>query len=228
MILLGVKIDQITNENARKQCVDWLQSNHSVKLVFTPNPEIIVYAQRHPEFKEILGQADLALPDGAGVVWASHGAITERVTGADIMVELLAEANRQKLRVGIVMSPDGLSSQIDIAQVMTKQFPQIICSVTTTAFSTDQDLILVTLGAPDQERWAVEHKSQFQNVKIIMAVGGGIDYLTGKQRRAPVFLRSLRLEWLWRLITQPRRWKRIITATIIFPYLLMTSHDRTH
>jgi N-acetylglucosaminyldiphosphoundecaprenol N-acetyl-beta-D-mannosaminyltransferase len=79
------------------------------------------------------------------------------------------------------------------------------------------EIVFVNFGAPDQEKFIFENKSQFPNAKVLVGVGGAFDFLTGKIRRAPNWLRGLGLEWLWRLVQEPKRIKRIWNAVVVFP-----------
>lgn len=210
--ILGVKISCLTPSNVQQ----WLTNLatqppvNGPKVVFTPNPEIVVLAHRHPRFRSILNNADLLLPDGQGIVWASRGAIQQRITGVDTMFFLLDLAQKNKLSVGFILNPTGLTTTENLAQVMRQRYPKI-------TLSPQPDILFVGLGAPQQENWVQHNKANLTKTKLILTVGGGIDFLTGQQRRAPVFFQTIGVEWLWRLWHQPQRLKRIITATIIFP-----------
>ncbi len=218
--VLGVEINPTTLAEAAHTALQWLgQSTLQPKLIFTPNPEMLVYGQRHPEFRTLLNQGDLNLPDGTGVVWFSHGRIPTRVTGTDLVQQLISTS----ASIGCVIDPNGLSSKAEIQRAL----PQAEIITPQELFRTQPQLILVALGNPKQEQWMLEHR-QMAGCRVMMGVGSSLDHLTGKQRRAPLIFQHLRLEWLWRLCTQPRRFKRIVTAIIIFPYLVLTSSDSTN
>lgn len=194
-------------------------------VVFTPNPEILVYARRHPEYSATLNTADLLIPDGQGLVWASRGRIKERVAGSDVMTKLLAYANSKSQSIGFVIRKDGLSTPDDIRTAMKTHYPQCEVSIITdTMPERPLDSIFVSLGFPQQERWVAEMSDRLPRTKILMTVGGSIDFITGKQKRAPLFFRRIGLEWVWRVILQPSRIKRIFTAVIIFPMYLAIDH----
>lgn len=189
--------------------------------VITPNPEILVWAARHPEYRALLNQADIALPDGQGLVWCSKGAIAQRITGTDMMFRILEHANTHRYKIGIVTRADGLSSDTEIQQAFAKRYPNCALTITHADVPRNVDIIFVALGFPEQEQWLHDNAAKCTGTKLIMTVGGGIDFLTGKQRRAPLLLRRFGVEWLWRLVRQPSRIKRIFTATIVFPYLVL-------
>jgi len=82
-------------------------------------------------------------------------------------------------------------------------------------------ILFVALGAPKQEKWIVENLKLMPSVKLVMGVGGAFDFMAGRARRAPKFLRAIGLEWLWRLFCQPRRIIRIFKAVVVFPWLVI-------
>lgn len=81
------------------------------------------------------------------------------------------------------------------------------------------DILLVAFGHPKQELWIEKHLNEFPSLKAVVGVGGTFDYWSGSKKRAPLTLRAFGLEWLWRLICEPKRWKRILNAVIVFPVL---------
>lgn len=220
--IFDIEIHCITQDAAVQKLIQVCQSQRSTPyLVFTPNPEILVYARRHSGFHNILNQANLLLPDGQGVVWASRKKIQERVAGSDVLPHLLQYANDQKLSVAIVISSDGLSSVTEVKSKIQTVYPHCQLHVTTDALpDTTLDMIFVGLGSPKQEMWAQTMSTKLPHTKLIMTVGGAIDFITGKQTRAPLFFQRFGLEWLWRLLCQPARLKRIFTAVVIFPVFL--------
>lgn len=212
LTMLGVEIDPITASIAEKRITQWLSEKPSQpKVVYTPNPEILVYAQRHPTYRALFNAGDLNVADGIGLVRLSRGQIPERITGSDLIPVILARAKQLQLQVGAVLKPTGLTT--------SAQLPDMI--VTHDHFAQVPDVVFVALGFPEQEQWISDHLAELGGCRVVMAVGGGIDFITGQQWRAPLLFRRLGLEWLWRLARQPWRWRRIITATVIFPYLVL-------
>lgn len=218
--VLGVEINPVTLAEAVATVLRWLdEPSDEPKLVFTPNPEMLVYAHRHPEFQSWLNEGDLNLPDGTGVVWFSHGNIPNRVTGTDLVQQLITKTTS----IGCVIDPRGLSTQAEIQRAL----PEAEIITVEETFHSQPKLILVALGNPAQEQWMIKH-AKAANCRVMMGVGSSLDHLTGKQQRAPLIFQRLRLEWLWRLCTQPQRFKRILTATITFPYLVLTTPDSSN
>ena len=217
------------------------------QLVFTPNPEQIVMAKRDRSFAENLQKADWLLPDGIGLVCAStllkffgktDHKIQERIAGVEL-VEHLLEVNRKTLIIGgrdyvgsfegesfedikslkkiqnNLYWTEGYQEKAEILPVEEEALSKIITKL-------KPDLVFVALGAPDQEKWIVEHFNLLQEnqVKITVAVGGSFDFLFAKVARAPQLWQKIGLEWLWRLIKQPWRGKRQLRL-IEFIYLLI-------
>ncbi len=226
--ILGIKVNALSLEETANLCERWLQAT-GTKLIFTPNPEILVYTLRHPAYKLVLQSADLLIPDGTGVWLAAIGRLPERVTGAELMFRLLNNAAKQETPVGFILRRDGLSTKQDIELALSRHFPKLRAAIAysdeisgAAAAESRAEILLVGLGFPEQEQWCSQQRTHWPRVKIMLTVGGAIDYLTGEQSRAPSVLRAIGLEWLWRLFKQPWRWRRIITATIKFPWYVIT------
>jgi N-acetylglucosaminyldiphosphoundecaprenol N-acetyl-beta-D-mannosaminyltransferase len=209
----------------------WIKRDDgSAKLIFTPNPEHIVQSQRDGLFLATLQQADICLPDGIGIVWASRllqvvgkgKSIGQRISGVDVVNLLLLDypdlnylviggRSQEKPTKLQHLSLHGkkiawLPGYENVARPTEEEeegVRQVIKEI-------KPDVVFVAFGAPQQEFWAVRHQAFLakNGVKIVMVVGGAFDMLTGKLARAPKLVRQLGLEWLFRLIQQPWRWKR--------------------
>lgn len=213
--------------------------------IVTPNPEFVVYAHRHPYFKDILNDADLSIPDGTGILWAARRQGTplpEKVTGTDLAINLLPLANQKGYKLYLLGGSSGTAETAK--KVIENQFPGIKIVGAESGphwhindnlhyLSTDMkqtlerishstaDILLVAFGAPKQEKF-ISHFNKHLNVKVAVGVGGALDYISGIAPRAPLWLRRLGLEWLHRLITKPSRLPRIFRAVIVFPWLILT------
>lgn len=221
--ILGVRIHTLSYQQIKDLLVEQLRSpsKSGSWLVVTPNPELVVYAQQDPEYKAILNQANLALPDGIGLVWVSRGRIQQRITGVDVLPLILHEAEQLGLSVGIVYRTDGLATPDQITTGLHRQYPKLQLAFTDTDFTIVPDVIVVTIGYPEQEQWFHSRKQRYQQTRLVLAAGGAVDFLIGVQRRAPSWIQVFGVEWLWRLVHQPQRWRRIVTAVIIFPWLIL-------
>jgi len=220
--ILNIPINNISFFAAAKFAEDALFLKKQIKI-FTPNPEILLKAKKDESFAALLKKGDLLIPDGAGLVLFSK--IKERVTGVDLMLKIceLAEKNKKSIfllggRNAAKKTAEKLKekfSQLDIAG-----FSEELDSCYNLIEKSKANIIFVALGAPKQEFWISENIEKFPNVNIAMGVGGAFDMISGKIRRAPKFLQKIYLEWLFRLIQEPKRIKRIFNALVIFPITL--------
>lgn len=218
MTLFGITITEASLSDIKQQLSSAIRSNHGQQIVFTSNPEILLYARKHKEFSELLNTVStLNVPDGSGLVWMSQGKLAERITGTDLMMYLLEEANTEGRTVGFVLNADGLSSKEDVKKAMRQQFSHCNAIITNDTFDEEPEIVFVGLGSPLQEEWCQKQSTALTETNIILTVGGGVDFLTDRQTRSPLFFQRTGLEWLWRLIQQPRRIKRIVNAVIVFP-----------
>ena len=228
--ILGVPVDAVTMGEA-VEMAERMLSNGNQNVIFTPNPEILLEASRDKEYRAVLQKADLALPDGIGLVLIGRflGApFRERVAGVDFMVKLCELAAKHGQKVFLLGGRNGVAEKASVS--FKKQFPDLqivgwseevdlprpsLCNA---------DIIFVALGAQKQEWWICDNLSRLPSVKIAMAVGGAFDMISGNIPRAPAFLRKAGLEWLWRFALEPKkRWKRVFNAAVVFPVKVLVS-----
>jgi N-acetylglucosaminyldiphosphoundecaprenol N-acetyl-beta-D-mannosaminyltransferase len=206
----------------------------------TPNPEIILDAQKDEELFYIINSADLALPDGFGLKLASwlEGKNLQRVTGADLSFELLSWCEKERLPVAFVIWKKGLSSKEDLERALRNRYPALKFSIESAdrdasfrpgpdLLSIDPKIVFFALGCPWQEKAAYHSLPAMPSVKLALGVGGTVDYLTGRLKRAPKVFRLLGFEWMWRLLKQPKRVGRIFRAVGVFPYRFL-KHKLLH
>jgi len=194
--------------------------------IVTVNAEFIVRAQKDAEFREILNRADLAIPDGIGIIWASKifgEPLKERVAGIDLVRNLKLKVKNCRTFL--------LGGRNGVAKKVATEWPAVVGFLEETD-STElfarirqcqPDILLVALGAPKQEKWIAENLNKVPSVKVAIGVGGAFDFLSKKIKRAPVFMQKIGLEWLWRLAQEPSRIGRIFNAVIVFPWLVVKS-----
>ncbi len=211
--ILGVRVDDVSVDEVTELFTTWLDGN-TQHIVVTPNPEFVLLAQHDAEFRDILNASDLALPDGVGLKLAVPS--LHRTTGADGLELLYALCRERGQRIVTLGSA---AADVDAGFVDTELSDVVIANIA----DRRPDVIAVGLGQGKQEKIIARHRSQWPTAKILIGVGGAIDMRAGVQRRAPALLRRIGLEWLWRLITQPRRLRRIVNAVIVFPALLLRS-----
>lgn len=211
MSLTAVKILKISiTTNSKKEILEEIRKylfktqNSELKtqknvIIFTPNAEQIVLAQKNKEFQEILNRADVAIPDSTGVVWASGILVKNgpRVTipGVEFMEDLVRLAATHHVPIGLIGGRGNLA--IETLDCLRKKYPGLMTSE-------NPRIIFVALGAPKQEEYIGDAAKKTTGV-VYMAVGGSFDIISGRLARAPLFMRNIGLEWLWRLILEPWR-----------------------
>lgn len=187
------------------------------------NPEKILNAYRDEELKKILSSSNFLFIDGIGAkyaYWILLGKIFERVGGIDLMNDLLQLANQKHLKVGLLGAKE--ESVQKTHQILAQQYPNITFVFAQSGYGeslnmaveqinqTKPDLVLVAMGSPAQEKWISQHCASFPGT-LFTGVGGTFDVISGKTIRAPLFLRKMGLEWLFRFLLQPiKRFKRML------------------
>jgi len=240
MHFCNIKLDNLTLVQAKEEVGVFLVNQGQYKI-FTPNPEFVVFAQKNANFRENLDQGDLNICDGTGLSLFSG---CSRIPGSDFMIEICKIAAGKN--VGIYLLGSGNDDIVRLtAEKLQSQIPGLkICGYDkgpkidyrpqTTDYKYEEienqviinkindskaQVLFVAFGMGKQEQWINDNLSKLSNVKIVMGVGGTFDYLSGSVRRAPCFLRKIGLEWLYRLIKQPKRLGRIFNAIVVFTYI---------
>ncbi len=226
--ILGVAVSNTSRAEILAQVMTFLGEPRFHRIA-TVNPEFLVMADNDPDFKQSLLSADLRVADGIGIVLAGllKGKNVTRFPGADLLHEILTIAERDGHPVFLAIKKDGLSSYHEIRLSLLKRYPKLSVAGVEVIMTEPWEhyqlkaksykLVLCNFGAPAQELFLESPRVNPGDIRLAMGVGGSFDFLTGKQKRAPQWLRTLGLEWLWRLILQPRRWRRIWNAVVVFP-----------
>lgn len=225
--ILGVRIDNVTMEEAISRVEEMIRDGKK-HYVVTPNPEFLVDAQKDQEFKRILNEADLSLPDGIGLVFASSVLglpLSGRLSGTDFMEKLCEEAAKRGWGVFLLGAGEGVADQA--AQVLAEKYPRLKVLGSSAGNTRDildegrgVDLLFVAFGHKKQEKWIVRNLPHL-NVAVAMGVGGAFDFISQKVRRAPRWIRRAGGEWFWRLLLEPWRARRIFKAVVVFPWLVL-------
>jgi len=218
--------------------------NAKQNKIFTINPEISLLALKDKRYRKVLQSADMALPDGIGLVlfgWLIGSSFKKRVAGADFMIKLVKLAERMGKSIFLLGGENRTGEKT--AYILKQMFPKIeiagwlentddleveytknSSSRNASSLLSKSDILFVALGAPKQEMWISENITKFPNIKVAMSVGGSFDFISGKIKRAPKFMQSIGLEWSWRLFMEPRkRFRRIFNAVVIFPIQVIKS-----
>jgi len=229
--LFETRVDVVTFKETLGY-LDRFLASQQPHIITTLNPEILLEAKKNKPYRDALNEADLNVPDGTGLTWLLRmlgGRLEHPVTGADMTLRLLLKAQKHQLRVAVFHRLNGLSSKGELVRAVKERYPELaffVISASTEEASEQAvleslkrhqpDIILVDFGAPYQEQWLVQHKHAAPSLRVGMGIGGSLDYLTGRQKRAPRALRNIGLEWLWRLARQPARLPRIWRAVAVF------------
>jgi exopolysaccharide biosynthesis WecB/TagA/CpsF family protein len=225
--ILGVGLNGTSTSSVLEKIESTIK-NEAKLIVFTPNPEFLVLASRDSSFKNLLNQADINIPDGVGLLWASKFLKTEpllktRVAGVDLVKELFVKGQEKGWKFGIVGNRRGNIEEANKQiEKLRQEFPNIL--ITNIQINQKYDIVLACQGMEKQERWIIENMNK-GNSKVFIGVGGSLDLLSGFVKRAPNIVRKMGLEWLWRLVGNPRKhFKRVVNAVVVFPWLVFKSH----
>ncbi len=228
--IFGVRLDSFSPEQAKTLLTGVFEAASGYEpplVIVTVNPEILLQARRDAKYRETIANFSHRLIDGFGVVLALRlrGIRADRVTGRRLLSTLLEIAKKKELTVHFILKRGGLTSAEKAAVELARLYPRAKFSFEyadqTAAVGVAADIVIATLGAPDQESWFAENRSRFPRVRVFLGVGGALDVLCGTVATPPAFLARLGLEWLWRLVIQPKRFRRIIRAVLIFPLLVI-------
>lgn len=218
--ILGIPFSPYAEQEVLQRCQTYLGDDQP-HFIVTAGPELVMKAIVDAKLREVMVQADLVTPDGIGIVIASRWygrPLTERVTGIDLAERLLAYAADNSLRVYILgASEDSLQRALTSLQSRYPGLsvtgrngyfsPEKTADVVTAIQKEAPQLLLVGLGQPAQEKFIAKNLSSL-NVPLAIGVGGAIDVLAGTVKRAPLFFRKAKLEWLYRLLKEPARIRR--------------------
>jgi N-acetylglucosaminyldiphosphoundecaprenol N-acetyl-beta-D-mannosaminyltransferase len=219
--ILGIPIHDVTLDEAVEQAAAWVKEGRAHQMA-TVNPEFVMAARRDPAFRAVLEGADLCLPDGVGITLAARylgRPLRERVAGVDLVEALAARAARDGWRVFFLGAAPGVADRA--ASLLAARYPGLTVAGTHAGSPRREeeddivrrvrearaDVLLVAYGAPAQDLWLARNLAR-TGAKVGVGVGGAFDYIAGVVPRAPRWMRRVGLEWLYRLIRQPWRWRR--------------------
>ncbi|MDI3546927.1 MAG: N-acetylglucosaminyldiphosphoundecaprenol N-acetyl-beta-D-mannosaminyltransferase [Halanaerobiales bacterium] len=222
--ILGVKVNKVNMGQAKDRVVEFIEGGRQGRMIVTPNSEMIVMAREDPELRAILNQADLSVPDGAGVVLASRifkDPVPERVAGFDLMKELFSLAVINNYSIYLLGGKPGIVETA--GQKIREEFPTLnLCGshhgyldkrlleeVINEINGLEPDLLFIGMGVPLQEKFLAQNLHRLK-VRVAMTVGGAFDVLAGRVNRAPLWMQRMHLEWLFRLLQEPSRLGRML------------------
>jgi N-acetylglucosaminyldiphosphoundecaprenol N-acetyl-beta-D-mannosaminyltransferase len=225
--LLDCPFDPVTMPAAVAECVEWCLGPRAARTVITANAAILCMMRRDPQLREACARGDLIVADGMSVVWTSRLAgipFPERVPGVEMTARLLEAASAHGLRVYFL---GGRAEVVaELARRCARDHPGLTVAGFRDGYFPREDearvvdeirearphMLFVGMPSPFKETWCERHREAL-DVPVIMGVGGTFDVLAGYVRRAPRRLQSLGLEWLWRLMMEPRKmWRRYLVT----------------
>jgi len=223
LFILGVNVHRVSHQQALA-LLDAFAASGKLHHIVTVNPEFCVQALTNADFRHVLNQADLALPDGVGLVWAAKllgKPLKGRVSGVDVVASVASLAAGRGYRLFFLGAAPGVAEAA--AKALEDRNPGLHvagCYAGSPRPEEDDEIVarvnavrphflFVAFGAPQQDLWISRNQTQLQ-VAVAMGVGGSFDYISGRVSRAPAWMRRLGLEWLYRLLREPWRWRRML------------------
>jgi N-acetylglucosaminyldiphosphoundecaprenol N-acetyl-beta-D-mannosaminyltransferase len=234
-MILGVRADRLDMAGALARIEALIEqhrrSGGPVNQLITVNPEFVWEARKNPPFRETINQAALVLADGMGIVWASRilrCPFPERVTGTDLLPRLAERSAARGYRLFLLGAAPGVAEEA--GRILQRRFPRLqvagvyagspapaeAAHILGLIRAARPDVLAVAYGAPRQDLWIRQHAQTLgeAGVSVALGVGGAFDFLTGRVPRAPRWMQRAGLEWVFRLLRQPRRAWRM---RVLFP-----------
>lgn len=232
--ILGLPAAVVTMEEALQAVEDAFNLDKAL-FIASINPEICIAAQKDDKLFKVISSCGLGIPDGIGIVLASRlkgGKIKERITGIDLMMRLCAWAEGKGKSIYLLGAGKGVAQMA--ADKLIEKHPGLIVAGTHHGFFAENDeadiaeniknsgadIVFVGLGSPRQEMF-IHRNSHVTGAKALMAVGGSFDVLSGNLKRAPHIWQKLGLEWVYRVILQPKRAKRLLKLPLFLLKVLI-------
>lgn len=224
--IMDFPVDIINYDDIIDDLSNYLQTEKKMSAI-SVNPQIIIEGQSYPEIQEFVKESTHRIPDGIGIVLVSKltgGQIKERVAGIELMFRFLDYANAYKKSIFLY----GAKPQVvtDAAKQIKKDYPNLILSDKIDGYTNlseeevverinraKPDFLFVALGFPKQEEWLARNIERL-DVSVFQDVGGSFDVLSGHVKRAPQFFIDTHLEWLYRSLTDRKRFKRILQLPV--------------
>lgn len=234
--ILSVTFDNLTMEQAVQKAVDHINNGEKCRVV-TPNAEIGLDCMKNPELRELVNSSELVLPDGIGVIYASRilkRPIGQKVAGCEFAENLANRMQNTGKSLFLFGGKPGVAEQA--AKNLQDKYPGLKIAGTLNGYFSDEneviakineaepDVLYVCLGCPRQEQFMDRNRDKL-NVSLMGGFGGTLDVLSGNAKRAPEIFIKLGLEWFYRLISDPKRIKRMARLPLYLVYAF-TSKDK--
>lgn len=223
--IFAVPLHKVTLSETLALVRQWIEEATTLHQICTVNPEFVMKAQKDPAFLEVLQSADLNVSDGIGLVWASRqlkNPLPERVAGSDLVYHIANECAQHGWRLFLLGAAEGVAAEA--GRKLQSYYPNLIIAgsyagsprpeendhIVTMINQSSADVLYVAYGAPAQDVWINRNRHNLTTVRVAIGVGGSLDFIAGKVRRAPLWVQKVWLEWAYRVIQQPSRWRRVL------------------
>ena len=229
LIILGVPIDDLNMAQALERLESFILTGRATgrsHQIATINADFVVNSLHDPELRRILQESDMATADGMPLVLGARllgVQLADRVTGADLVPALAERSAQQGYSLFLLGARPGVGARA--AEILQERFPglriagvisppnlpieQMDASILDQIKAARPDILLVAFGNPKQEKWIAAHREPL-GVPVQIGVGGTFDVLSGNTRRAPLLFQKARLEWLWRVLANPRKINKVL------------------
>ena len=221
--ILEIWVDPVNRAEALKQVRTFLRNGSRPYAIFSANPEKNYSVPKDPLLYDIYKNADVLLPDGMGVVMAArmlYGADIERVPGSEFIFDLCRLAIEEKCGIFVYGSKEDVNAK-SVAKLKAR-FPDLMIAGRANGYLKEEEMpglieqinssrariLFIALGSPRQEKWFAAHKCELKHVRVVQGIGGTLDTIGGTVKRAPQIWCRMNLEWLYRLLSEPKRIKR--------------------
>ena len=223
--LLGIRIDRVTMTETLQRIAAMVDEPR-LHQICTPNPEFVMKAQKDADFRTVLNNADLNIPDGNGLLIAANWLETpliERVAGSELVYHLAELSAEHGWRLFLLGAEEGVA--ILAGKHFQECYPNLIVAgcyagspdlaendeIVAMINESSAEILYVAYGAPKQDFWIARNREQLPHVRVAIGVGGALDFVAGKSARAPLWIQKIGLEWLHRLVKEPWRWRRMVS-----------------
>jgi N-acetylglucosaminyldiphosphoundecaprenol N-acetyl-beta-D-mannosaminyltransferase len=235
--ILGTRVDDVSWDEALAHIDAFIRSREPHQ-VMTPNPEFVMHAQRDENYRRLLQQVDLAPADGIGLKWAAAllgDHIRELVPGSELVYRMAERGAARGERWFLLGAAEGVAAAA--GAVLERRYPGLIIAGTYSGSPAPEqddeicrrieavkpvDVLLVAYGAPNQDHWSARNQPRLR-IPVSIGVGGTFNFIAGRSRRPPELVRRLHLIWLFRLITEPWRWRRQLS---LLHFVALVLRDR--
>lgn len=227
--VLNIWTDAVTMDEALAKVSYFVEQGDRPYTIFATNPEKNFSVPADPFLYECFRKADLLLPDGIGMVLGArilHGVKFSRVPGCEFMQEICALSAKRGYKVFIygakevvnLNACESLKSRLPGLQIVGRcngylgddKMDELITRIN----ESGAEILFLALGSPKQEKWYSTHHNKFKNIRVCQCIGGTLDVIAGNVKRAPAIFCKLGLEWLYRLVVEPKRWRRQLVLPV--------------